>query len=58
MDAGCGDSNGELFLGRLAAPRCTLPGALLDPAGSMCCRYAGVMQRMPTSRLTRRGKAY
>jgi hypothetical protein len=41
MDAGCGDSNGELFLGRLGAPRCTLPGALLDPAGSMCCRYAG-----------------
>jgi hypothetical protein len=41
MDAGCGDSNGELFLGRLGAPRCTLQGALLDPAGSMCCRYAG-----------------
>ena len=44
---------GELFLGRVDTPRCTLPGALLDPAGSMCCRYVGVLQRMPTSRLDR-----
>ena len=36
-----GDRCGELFLGRVGTPRCTLPGALLDPAGSMCCRYAG-----------------
>src|SRR4029077_15540099 len=39
--AGWGDSVGELFLGRVGRPRCTLPGALRDPAGSMCCRYAG-----------------
>ena len=36
-----GDGLGELFLGRLCAPRCALPGALLDPAGSMCSRYGG-----------------
>jgi hypothetical protein len=45
--AGWGDSVGELFLGR---PRCTLPGALRDPAGSMRCGYAGVMHCMPTRR--------
>ena len=46
--AGWGDSVGELFLGRVGRPRRTLPGALLDPAGSMRCGYAGVMQFMPT----------
>lgn len=30
--------HGELFLGRVGTSRCTLPGVLLDPAGSMCGR--------------------
>ena len=55
--AGWGDSVGELFLGRVGRPRCTLPGALRDPAGSMRCGYAGDAT-YAHSRLTRRGKAY
>ena len=39
----CGrdDSRGELLLGRVRYTTLHFAGALLGPAGSMCCRYAG-----------------